>query len=819
MDSVARPNRATNRYLGGTARPIGAVLAALLAMGGLTGVPAYADDGISSDARTGQEESVVISGVTPVITGSVEAGSTLVVNPGEWSPLETELSYQWLRDGADIAGASSPEYTVTADDIGAAISVAVTGSLTGAEPVSYTSAATSVVGPLTLATSTPQISGAARVGALLTVDPGVWTDGASFTYQWFRSGVAISGATNTGYTPTVNDLGHTVVVVVTGTLFGYDSASIQSMPTTAISPGDLKSATPSISGEVKVDHVLTANPGGWTAGTQFVYQWYADGAAISNATSKTLTLKAAHAGTRISLKVTGTLNGYSAKTATSASTIKVANGTLTAGTPQITGTTKVEKTLTAKPGQWSSGTTFTYQWYRDGAKITNATSSTYVLTGTDAGKKITVRVTGTKAGYATLASTSAATAKIANGTLKGGTLKLSGTIKVGSKLSVSAGTWTSGTKLTYQWYRNGSKISQATASSYTLTAADSGKEISVKVTGSKTGYDKATKSVAKTWALAKKTPSISGTPTVGKALTAVPGSWTSGTTFTYQWYRNGVAISNAKAATYKLTATDAGKQFSVKVTGVKQGYTTASMVSGQTAKVARASLSMSTPTISGSATAGRTLTANPGTWTTGTTFAYQWYRNGTAISGATKSTYKTGGKDPDKGITVKVTGSKAGYKPSSKTSSATVIKMSATQMAAVDLGNRYLRYLSFSRAGLIGQLEYEGYATADATVAVDYISPNWKSEARESAASYLRSMSFSRAGLIDQLLYEGFTQSEATYGVDSQNADWHHQAFLEAQSYMRVFPYWSYSELYGQLLYEKFTPAQAAYGADSYFGR
>ena len=77
----------------------------------------------------------------------------------------------------------------------------------------------------------------------------------------------------------------------------------------------------------------------------------------------------------------------------------------------------------------------------------------------------------------------------------------------------------------------------------------------------------------------------------------------------------------------------------------------------------------------------------------------------------------------------------------------------------------YLDYSSFSRSGLIGQLEFEGFSTDDATYAVDAISPNWDQQAQQKAADYLAYSSFSRQGLIDQLLFEGFSASEAEYGV------------------------------------------------------
>jgi hypothetical protein len=77
----------------------------------------------------------------------------------------------------------------------------------------------------------------------------------------------------------------------------------------------------------------------------------------------------------------------------------------------------------------------------------------------------------------------------------------------------------------------------------------------------------------------------------------------------------------------------------------------------------------------------------------------------------------------------------------------------------------YLRFMSFSRSGLIGQLEFEGFTTDDATYGVDAIGPNWDEQAAKKAADYLDTMSFSRQGLLDQLIFEGFTPEQAEYGV------------------------------------------------------
>ncbi|MDQ1083948.1 MULTISPECIES: hypothetical protein [Microbacterium] len=268
--------------------------------------------------------------------------------------------------------------------------------------------------PLMTLTPTPKITGTAQVGSTLTANPGTWDEGTTLTYQWMRSGGAyISGATQPTYTVGAADVGTQLTVAVTGTKPGYSGARKTSAPTAVVTKGVLTSATPTISGTPTVGTAVTAVPGAWgPAPVTYTYQWLRSGSPISGATGASYTPVAADAGTALSVTVTGTKSGYTTKSATSA-TKTVAKGTLTGATPTISGTTKVGYTLTAKAGTWAPApVTLSYQWLRNGVAISGATASTYKLTSTDKGKRITVRVTGIKAGYTTLAKTSAATALI-----------------------------------------------------------------------------------------------------------------------------------------------------------------------------------------------------------------------------------------------------------------------------------------------------------------------------------------------------------------------------------------------------------------------
>jgi hypothetical protein len=79
------------------------------------------------------------------------------------------------------------------------------------------------------------------------------------------------------------------------------------------------------------------------------------------------------------------------------------------------------------------------------------------------------------------------------------------------------------------------------------------------------------------------------------------------------------------------------------------------------------------PSISGTASAGNTLTANPGTWygTAPISYTYQWNQNGNVIAGATNSTYLLDRSYLGATITVTVTASNPVGSSSAVTSSAT----------------------------------------------------------------------------------------------------------------------------------------------------
>ena len=106
--------------------------------------------------------------------------------------------------------------------------------------------------------------------------------------------------------------------------------------------------------------------------------------------------------------------------------------------------------------------------------------------------------------------------------------------------------------------------------------------------------------------------------------------------------------------------------------------------------------------------------------------------------------------------------SSRGLSGSSTRSSGSSYAPTRGEQNALNRANDYLEFMSFSRSGLIDQLEFEGYTTSEAEYAVDNCGANWDEQAVLKAEEYLDFMSFSRSGLIDQLEFEGFTYDQAS---------------------------------------------------------
>lgn len=204
----------------------------------------------------------------PTISGQAREGRTLTANNGTWTNAPTSFAYQWQQCNAsgascaNITGATSKTYTLTAGDVDHTVGVTVTASnADGQMPANSnpTVVVSSAKGPVN--TASPTVSGTAKVGEELSASTGTWTGGVqSYTYQWQRcdtagaSCAAITDATARTYGVHTVDVGNTIRVVVTATN-ASGSANATSAPTAVVTAAG--GGTTTVTTTVKGNHAPT----------------------------------------------------------------------------------------------------------------------------------------------------------------------------------------------------------------------------------------------------------------------------------------------------------------------------------------------------------------------------------------------------------------------------------------------------------------------------------------------------------------------------------------------------------------------------------
>ncbi len=242
-----------------------------------------------------------------------------------------------------------------------------------------------------------------------------------------------------------------------------------------------------------------------------------------------------------------------------------------------------------------------------------------------------------------------------------------------------------GSLYSYQWIRNDgtteTDIENAASSTYTLSDADVGKTIRVRVSFTDDrGYEETLTSATTTAVQprpnspATGAPTISGTAQVDETLTAdisgiADADGLTSVSYSYQWIANDANtdtdIRGATSSTYTLSDDDVGKTVKVRVSFTDDRGHEENLVSATTTAVQPRPNSPATgaPTISGTAQVGETLTADvsgitDGDGLTNVSYTYQWIANDgntdTDIENATAATYILVTADEGKTIKVKV---------------------------------------------------------------------------------------------------------------------------------------------------------------------
>jgi uncharacterized membrane protein len=535
--------------------------------------------------------------VNPKPTATISPSGTTSICSGDsitfTTTTGTGLTYQWLRNGSVIAGATNSTFKTTT---AASYRVVVTNA-TGCRDTSATTVASVATKPTATATAASATTFCNGGSVVINANTGT-----GLTYQWLRNNTPIASATNASYTA---DTTGSYRVLVSNTSGCSDTSTAVSVTENAI-PTITSSTPASRCGTGTVNLTAAASAG--------TINWYAAATGgTSLATGTSFTTPSISSTT--TYYVDATANGCTTATRTAVAATVNTIPTITSSTPASRcGTGTVNLTAAASAG--------TINWYAA------ATGGTSLATGTSfttpsISSTTTYYVDATATGCTT-ATRTAVTATVnalptATATAAGST-----TLCTGGSVVINANT---GTGLTYQWLNNNAPIASATNASYTANAAGSYR---VLVTNANSCSDTST-AVA---VVVNAIPTITSSTPASRCGTGTVNLTAAASAGTINWYAAATGGTSLATGT-SFTTPSISSTTTYYVDATANGCTTAT----RTAVAATVNaLPTATATAAGSTTlcTGGSVVINANT---GTGLTYQWLNNNAPIASATNASY------------------------------------------------------------------------------------------------------------------------------------------------------------------------------------
>ncbi len=379
--------------------------------------------------------------VNAVPLANVAAASALTFCEGKTVQLKAILgagyTYQWKWGGANIAGATSSNYTASATGYYTVI-------VTNAAGCSATSAALAVtVKPMPLATitATGPTTICSGKNVLLKANTGT-----NYTYQWKLGATVIPGAVQSTHPATLQ--GFYSVIVTNSSGCSVTSAAIA----VTVKPLPVATITPAgpLTFCVGQSVILKAN-----TGTNYTYLWRKGGVNIPGATQVNYTASSAGVYSVIVTNASG-CPVTSAGVTVAVNIVPLATVAVASATTFCAGKSVLLKA--------TLGTANTYQWKKNNINLPLATSSNYTATETGVYSVVVTNVAG--------CSTLSIATNVTVVPLPAAIITTNGplTFSQGGNVILSA---SAGAGNTYQWKKDGVNITGATTASYTVTASGS----------------------------------------------------------------------------------------------------------------------------------------------------------------------------------------------------------------------------------------------------------------------------------------------------------------------------------------------------------
>ena len=451
------------------------------------------------------------------------------------------FSYQWCLNGSAVSGATSQAWTFKPNSTGYyQVYLNVTDSLnTKAE----SNIALVAVNSLPSVTISPSPSVVMDVGQSKVFTSTALGGTSPYAYYWYLNSTGVSNTAGSWtYVPSSagNYTLHLTIIDTTNMIAKSNvvQITVHAALHVSITPTSLT---------MDVGQSQTFSISSLVGGTSpYSYQWYLDNSPVPSATNVSWTFEPSSAGSyTIYLKVT---DAVSATTISNSVPVTV-NGPLSVQIWPNTVTLDVGQSKLFNSTVYGGSPSFVYQWYLNGAAIAGGTSWTF-----------TPSLTGSYTVYLNVTDKAGITAKSNTATVKVNS-ELSVTIAptavvmdVGQSQTFTA-TASGGTSpFSYQWYLDGTSVSDATGSTWTFTPRSGGTYpvyVTVKDNASIDPTAESNTVYVHVNALFKVTISPTSANVILSQSVLFSSNLTGGSpSYHYQWYVNGTAASYATASVW-----------------------------------------------------------------------------------------------------------------------------------------------------------------------------------------------------------------------------------------------------------------------------
>lgn len=530
------------------------------------------------------------------------------------------LSYQWLKDGNKIEGATSESYAIPAASLSDTGSYSLQVSNNCSQIESVAASLDIIAMPDILAQPTGQkicqgTTAKFSVQAMST-EP--------LRYQWLKDGANISGSTSESYivpAANLNDTGSYSVLVANNCSQTESEAvrlDVISSPDILVPPKSLETCE----GAAATFSVKASG------GEPLEYQWYKDGAEIEGATSNAYSIPVASPNDR---------GSYWVQVRNSCSQIESNAAVLDIiAKPEILVPPTSQKICQGRAVtfavQVESSKPLSYQWFKDGIKIPGATQDVYTIA------RAVLNDTGSYWVQAAnncsqIRSDAAVLEIIALPTIHLPPASQKVCEGATATFSVQA---ESSEALSYQWFKDGIEIYEATADAYTIPRTskfDMG-NYSVQVRNS-CGSIESKAAYLEIVSMPKiLVPPKSQRVCQGDAATFFVQAISS-EPLSYQWFKDGKMIQGATADTYTITAANLSDtaRYSVQIRDE------CNLIESEAANLQ----TIGVPVISHQPASQIVCQGTPVTFNvqaiSDDPLSYQWFKDGVEIPGATTEVY------------------------------------------------------------------------------------------------------------------------------------------------------------------------------------